>query len=67
MDESERFKVLIDLTEGPIDRPAYTEAEVEARLVPLGIFIRDVSPVIDWNTEIVGAPSVQPRSRLTGC
>ncbi|CAE6126451.1 unnamed protein product [Arabidopsis arenosa] len=62
----DRFEVLIDLTEEPSDRPVYTEAEVEARLAPLGVFTRDVSPVIDWNTEIVGVPTLSTEESVNG-
>ncbi|KAG7593992.1 hypothetical protein ISN45_Aa01g027690 [Arabidopsis thaliana x Arabidopsis arenosa] len=60
-----RFGGLIDLMEEPSNRPVYTEAEVEAKLIPLGVLTRDLSPVVDWNRGIVGVPTRSTAESLT--
>ncbi|KAG7599335.1 hypothetical protein ISN44_As06g035200 [Arabidopsis suecica] len=60
-----RFGGLIDLMEEPSNRPVYTEAEVEAKLIPLGVLTRDLSPVVDWNRGIVGVPTRSTAESVT--
>lgn len=60
-----RFGGLIDLTEEPSNRPVYTEAEVEAKLTPLGVLTCDLPPVVDWNKEIIGVPTRSTAESVT--
>lgn len=52
-----RFGSLIDLTEEPPNCPVYTEADVEAKLIPPGVLTYDLPPVVDWDRGIVGVPT----------
>lgn len=66
MDGTDRFELLIDLEEEASDRPRYTEAEVEAKLVPLGVFDLDLPPVIEWDPEIVGISTRSTEKTVLG-
>ncbi|KAG7556948.1 hypothetical protein ISN44_As11g029490 [Arabidopsis suecica] len=61
-----RFEVLTDLEEEPVNRYQYTEAEVEERLVPLGVVDFDFPPTINWDPEIVGVPTQSSEGTVLG-
>lgn len=60
-----RFEGLINLTEESTNRPVYTEADVEAKLIPLGVLTYDLPPVVDWNRGIVGVPTRSTMESVT--
>lgn len=53
----DRFEVLTDLEEEPFNRCHYTEAKVEARLIPRDVFDFDLPLAISWDPKIAGIPT----------